>query len=544
VRAWLTTAPWLTLAFLSLPLAAHAVDEDPLRRVDGGLVRGGVEQGVAVFKGIPYAAPPTGALRWRPPAPPAPWTMPRSAQEFGPACPQAVLPPPVGVEGATSEDCLTLNVWQPQEADPKLPVMVWIHGGGFVFGSGSQPMYAGAELARLGAVVVTLNYRLGALGFLSHPALSREQAGGPLGNYGLLDQIAALQWVQRNIASFGGDPGNVTIFGESAGGIAVQALMTSPLAAGLFHKAISQSGGGTAAFLRADDGHGSAEKFGDAWATLAAGGCGPEVGPLLQKSFTLAFSTSEEGFAATGKPALAADALRGLPLEKIIACPFSSFPTIDGQVLARSPGDSFMRGEQAKLPFLAGANSFEASLAVTSAALARATLGSGYEELLAAFAAPAGSSQAAQDVLRGELFFVQPARFLARRQAARGAPTFLYYFDHVAGSRRADLAGAPHGGEIQYLFGTPAAFNVAWDAADRRMFELMTGYWLRFARSGDPNGAGAPRWDAVSESSEAFLKLDAAPAMAQPDRLDERTLDAAVEAAASAWQEAGTADSR
>jgi len=535
---------WLALACLSLAPAAHALDADPLRRVDSGPVRGSVEQGVAVFKGIPYAAPPTGLLRWRPPAVPAPWTGTRSAQAFGPACPQPRIPPPVGVEGATSEDCLTLNVWQPQGADPKLPVMVWIHGGGFVFGSGSQALYAGAELARRGVVVVTLNYRLGALGFLSHPALSREQAGGALGNYGLLDQIAALQWVRRNIASFGGDPGNVTIFGESAGGIAVQALMTSPLAAGLFHKAISQSGGGTAAFLRADGGHGSAEKFGDAWATLAAGGCGPEAGPLLRKSFTLSFTATEEGFAATGKPPLAAEALRGLSLDQIMACPFSSFPTIDGYVLARSPGDAFMRGEQAKLPFLVGANSFEASLAVTSAALARATLGSGYEGLLAAYAARTGSPQPAQDVLRGELFFVQPARFLARRQAALGAPTFLYYFDHVAGSRRADLAGAPHGGEIQYLFATPAALNVTWDAADRRVFETMSGYWVRFASTGDPNGEGAPRWDVVRGSSEAFLKLDAAPAMAQPDRLDDRMLDAAIEAAVATWREAGVARPR
>jgi para-nitrobenzyl esterase len=536
MRARLTTAAWLALASFCLPPAAHGVEEGPQRRVDSGLIRGSVDHGVAAFKGVPYAAPPTGLLRWRPPAPLPSWDDVRPARAFGPACPQPKVPPPVGVEGATSEDCLTLNIWQPLAADSKLPVMVWIHGGGFVLGAGSQALYAGAELARRGVVVVTFNYRLGALGFLSHPALSREQAGSPLGNYGLLDQIAALQWVRRNIASFGGDPANVTIFGESAGGIAVQALMASPLAAGLFHKAISQSGGGTAAFLQVDGDHRSAEEFGNAWAALATAGCGPEVGLLLQKSFTLAFSATEDGFAAPGNPVVSAETLRGLPLEKVMACPFSSFPTIDGHALRRSPGDSCGRGEQARVPFLVGANSFEASLAVTSDALARATLGSRYDGLLGAYAARAGLPQAAQDVLRGELFFVQPARFLARRQAALGAPTFLYYFDHVAASRRADTPGAPHGGEIQYLFRTPDAFKVAWDAADQHVFDTMAGYWVRFASTGDPNGEGAPRWDAVSGSSEAFLRLGTAPKMVRPDPLDDRMFAAAIEAATATWR--------
>lgn len=498
------------LALLALPGFAAPVAEvvstaAPEARVDGGTVQGVVEGEVAIFRGIPYAAPPVGALRWRPPAAVSAWSGVRSAQSFGPGCPQPAVPAPVGVEGPTSEDCLTLNIWAPAGAAKPRPVMLWIHGGSFIVGSGSQPLYEGSALARRDVIVVTLNYRLGALGFLAHPALSREQAGGALGNYGLLDQIAALQWVQRNIAAFGGDPGNVTIFGESAGGVAVQALMTSPLATGLFSKAISQSGGGTAVFLTARDGQGSAEKLGEAWA------------------------------ASAGITDASAAALRNLTLEQVMAQRFVSFPNIDGRALLRSPGDAFRRGEQAKVPFIVGANSFEASLAIFSEQLARLTLGARYEELLEAYAERSPSVDAAAASLRGELFFVQPARFLARSQAKRGAPAYLYYFDQVASSDRGKLPGAPHGGELPYIFDTPSGLLVQWDDQDRALADVVAQYWTRFATTGDPNGDGAPRWTAVSDASALPLHLGATVQMSQHDALDDRVEEAAVAAAIALW---------
>lgn len=540
MRAPTRLAALLALAAIAVPVWADAGSDSTERRIDAGLLRGTNGSGVAAFRGIPYAAPPTGSLRWRAPAAPASWNGVRAAQAFGPSCPQPRMPEPLGPQGPVSEDCLTLNVWQPLDAAPtKLPVMVWIHGGGFFVGSSSQPLYDGAALARRGVVVVTFNYRLGALGFLAHPALTREQAGGPLGNYGLLDQIAVLQWVQRNIASFGGDAANVTIFGESAGGVSVQALMASPMAAGLFSKAISQSGGGTAAFLHSGAADRSAEKFGEAWVASLAH-CNTAAGASARSSLQSAFQKTAErsdnvqaASVADSRPD--AEALRRLSIDELVACPFASFPSVDGHVLLRSPGDSFRRGEQARVPFIAGANSFEASLAATSDELARITLGARYDELLAAYAERSPTLEAARNKLRGELFFVQPARFLVRSQVSRGAPGYLYYFDQVAASVRDKLPGAPHGGEICYLFGTPNGFNVQWDDQDRRLADQLADYWVRFARTGDPNGDGAARWAPASDRSVLPLYLGATVHMMQPDALDDRMEDAAVAAAIAGW---------
>lgn len=506
----MTTARWITplVAALLLPWSAQARPSLPEVRIDSGLLRGIVENEVAIFRGVPYAAPAVGALRWRPPAAPASWDGVRDTRVFGPICPQPRLPPPVGPEGAESEDCLTLNLWTPAHAaSAKLPVMVWIHGGGFFLGAGSQPLYEGTALARQGAVVVTFNYRLGALGFLAHPALSREQAGGPLGNYGLLDQIAVLQWVQRNIAAFGGDPANVTIFGESAGGLSVQALMVSPLAAGLFSKAISQSGGGTAVFLRTREGQGPAEQFGEAWAR------------------------------SIGKGNASADELRKLAVTELMAQPFMSFPNVDGRVLIRSPGDAFRRGEQAAVPFMVGSNSYEGSLGLFTDAAAKAALGAQYDDLLAGYVMRAGSGEAALAMLRGEYYFVQPSRFLARQQASRNVPTWHYYFDQVAASARGTMPGAPHGGEIAYVFGTPGGFLVDWDDQDRRVARTVAGYWLHFARTGDPNGEGAPRWDQVDAAVPRPMRLGAEMGTAERNALDDRMESAAVTVAITNWEQ-------
>lgn len=230
---------------VQVPASAAGQDAQPVIQTKSGKLRGANQDGIAVFKGIPFAAPPVGQFRWRPPQPVAAWQGVRDALEFGPDCAQAGWGGSPGtITKGSSEDCLYLNLWAPAKAKAKLPVMVWIHGGGFVGGSGSSPETFGDQFARQGVVLVTINYRLGRLGFFAHPALRQEHPEEPKGNYGYMDQIAALQWVQENIAAFGGDPKNVTVFGFSAGGVSVHSLMTIPAAKGLFHKAICQSSGG------------------------------------------------------------------------------------------------------------------------------------------------------------------------------------------------------------------------------------------------------------------------------------------------------------
>lgn len=495
----------LALALSVMPTAACAsVEGGPTVQVAQGPVQGSAGDEVEVYRGIPYAAPPIGELRWRAPVAHPRWQGVRTTREFGPACPQPRVPLPFGVEGAQSEDCLTLNIWRPtgSSAGP-LPVMVWIHGGAFVLGSGSQPLYDGASLARRGAVVVTVNYRLGALGFLSHRAVRDSQPGEPFTNFGILDQIAALQWVQRNIAAFGGDPANVTIAGESAGGVSVHALMTSGAARGLFHKAIAQSGGGLATF---QDAHAPA---------IAA--------------------ASDIWSAAAGAPGADAAALRALPVERIVAVPFIAFPSIDGSLLTRNPAKAFQQGEQAEVPYLSGANSWEGSLTVLSDALAAASLGSAYAGLLEGYTAQADNAETARAELRGDLFFVEPGRFLAQRHHARGLPSWLYHFEMVPASDRARMPGARHGGELAYLFGTPAGALTQWDEADRKVSELMQAYWLRFMRTGDPNGAGTPVWKPTGADGHE-LRLGDTVTMAAPTPLQQEMQAAALAAAASGWK--------
>lgn len=478
----------------------------PIARTDAGVLSGRAEDGTIAFRGIPFAAPPVGPLRWRSPQPVAPWHGLRSAAEFGSACPQGPLPPPFGVAGPQSEDCLTLNVWAPANAvrGARKPVMLWIHGGAFLFGSGSQPAYNAAALARKGVIVVTTNYRLGALGFLAHPALSAEQAGGALGNYGLEDQLAALKWVHRNIAAFGGDPNNVTLFGESAGGISVQALMTVSAARGLFAKAISQSGGGTAVFLRAGSGT-PGDAQGNAWAQAAG---------LANASM---------------------DQLRGLSMTRILSTPYFSFPHLDGKLLTRSPGDAFDRGLEAPVPMIFGSNSFEASLPAFDERTVRMTLGAGYEPLAEAYQRQFESSDRASAELRGDFYFVAPTLFLARRHSAV-APTWHYRFDWLPASARGKLWGAPHGSELPYLFGTPAQAAMRWDEADAALSERIMDRWTRFARTGDPNDPDEAAWLRMDAASGATFLIGDRPGMIPPSPLTERIAKAAVEAAREQWR--------
>ena len=464
------------------PVAAWA--GQPVVHAPAGALRGVAADGFEVFEGVPYAAPPVGAGRWKPPAEAAAWKGVRDAAAFGPACfqpkPRAgsiYAEPPV----AMSEDCLSLNVWSPKGAR-KAPILVWIHGGSLVSGASSEPMYDGAALAKRGIVVVSINYRLGVLGYLAHPELSAESPDRVSGNYGLLDQIAALRWIQRNIAAFGGDPANVTIAGESAGGLSVMYLMASPPARGLFAKAIAQSAYmiSTPTLREARFDHVPAETAG---AALAAKLDAKGLADLrAMDAETLTTSALKAGFA--------------------------TFGTVDGKVLPGQLVDVFDRGEQARVPILAGFNSGEIrSLRVLAppppadAATYEAEIRKRYGDLADDYLKLYPSTDLAESVLLAprDALYGWTAERLVAKQTAAGAPGYLYLFDH--GYPAAEAAGlhAFHASEIPYVFGTAKTTPPAWPKnpdtpEEAKLSAAMIDYWTSFARDGVPRAAGQPAW--------------------------------------------------
>lgn len=480
--------------------AAAAASSPPVVTAPAGAVRGVVEGEIASFKGIPYAAPPVGQMRWRPPAPAAGWTGVRDAAQFGAAC---IQPTPLVQSiysadlGRTSEDCLTLNVWTPDVAG-KAPVMVWIHGGALVTGSSKETLYDGARLAQEGVVVVSINYRLGVLGWLSHPDLSAESPANISGNYGLLDQVAALEWIKRNIASFGGDPDNVAIAGESAGGLSVLYLMSSPLARGLFDRAIAQSAYmiSTPELKQARHGAPAAETAGVAIArTLQA--------PSLR-------------------------VLRGMDpqdlTDRAALGGFATFGVIDGVVLPRQIVEVFDRGEQAKVPVLAGFNSGEIrSLRMLAppvpgdAAEYERVIRERYGDLADEFLRLYPSSDMGESILaasRDGLYGWTSER-LVRSQTAAGQPSFLYLFDH--GYPATDAAGlhAFHASELPYMFGALKRTPPRWPAIpetseETRLSDAMVAYWTGFVRDGRPGGAASPAWAPYGEQG-AFMRFEDGP---------------------------------
>jgi para-nitrobenzyl esterase len=452
--------------------------DGPIVKVKQGKVQGVVANDVAVFKGVPFAAPPTGDLRWQPPKAAEKWSATRAATAFGPTCVQA-------------EDCLTLNIYQPgnAKAGAKLPVMVWIHGGAFIFGSGS--VYDGTQFAKQGVVVVTVNYRLGRAGWFAHPALTAASKD-PLGNYGLLDQIAALEWVRDNIDAFGGDKQNVTIFGESAGAISINYLMLAPQAKGLFAKAIAESGFGRLAAmpLHTDDGSRSAEQIGTGFA---------------------------EKNGITGSDAAAAKALRALSWADLnkatggVGAPDATLPMADGKLITGSAYEGFAQGKEAKVPYLVGGNSDEASLTrrSTNGAERLAAITECRDEFLAAFD-PDKTNDADRIVARliTDVSISEPDRALARLHSQHGSPTYVYHFSYTPIAQRATMFGLPHGGEIGYVFNTPRA-NTPFDEEGAAIAAAANKYWAAFAKTGVPGAAGGPEWPAFDAKDEALLEFPA-----------------------------------
>jgi len=550
-RASLRAGLCLLLLAPLTALAATAPHHDRVT-IETGTLQGATADGVISFKGIPFAKPPLGQLRWRPPNPAPKWQGIRNATDYGPDCMQEPFPGDAAPLGVTpSEDCLYVNVWLPEKSAPgkKLPVMIWIYGGGFVNGGGSPKVYDGSEFAKDGIVLVSFNYRLGNLGFFAHPALTAEQPGllgahaprppgrlsrarcalpvgpgfglaaspvprvrgtpsrryqgFPAANYGIMDQIAALQWVQRNIAAFGGDAHNVTIFGESAGGMSVNMLLTSPEADGLFERAIIESGGGRPGGFRARS----------------------LTGPNSAESVGLALA-KEHGIQGEGADALAR--LRQIPAEQLklnmISMRTASYvggPVVDDKLALGAPTTLYAEGKGARVPVIVGANSADAGFAQgkTLDELFSTSFGPDAHKARSVYD-PDNSTdfRAVSSKVAGDQSMIEPAREIARLLSERGQPVYEFRFSYVAESLRGKVPGALHATEIPFAFDTVSArYGKDTTPADEAAAKAMHKYWVAFAKTGKPEPAGEPAWPAYNAKTDQIMDFTNSGPVAGPD---------------------------
>lgn len=506
----------LLFQYAPIALAAPA----PIVAIESGKLKGASEAGIDSYKGIPFAEPPVGELRWKPPMPITPWQGIRDATAMQHDCMQLPAPSEAAPGGTTtpSEDCLYLNVWTPTGSRGKhLAVMVWIYGGGFLNGGVSPAVYDGTAFAKRGVVIVTFNYRLGRFGFFAHPALTTEELDGPRGNYGYMDQIAALKWVQRNIAAFGGDPERVTIFGESAGGSSVLTLMTSQMARGLFAQAIVESGGGR---------DGKFQRY--------VNGAEPG-GPPSGADIGLAFAKSKN---IVGMDAKALRALRALPADDIVDglniisrrtanSTASTYPgpMVDGRLVSAGAQHVYEAGQQAKIPLIIGAN--DNDLAYPQ--------GNTVAELLSVFGAQSEKAKQLYDPdnknnvhdigirVASDRAEVEPARHVARVLTKQGQPVYLYRFSYVATSMQNQWPGATHASEVPYVFDTvKARYGAALAPADETMAKAIIDRWVAFAKTGKPDVAGGPEWKPFDPQHELIFNFTERGLIAEPDPLKQR----------------------
>jgi len=474
-------------AAMTLAIAGAAAASDTAKVAQGEL-HGATAGSVTSFKNIPFAAPPVGDLRWRAPQPAKAWTGVRDATQLGPQCWQMRQ---VTGDVKQSEDCLQLNVWTPATFKPggKLPVMVFLHGGSFTGGSGTTPLYDGTHFAERGVVLVTVNYRLGRLGFFAHPALTAEQSGQPLASFGMMDNIAALKWVQDNISAFGGDPKNVTAFGESAGGILINDLMASPKAKGLFAKAISESGFGRVP--------------------------GEPLAQAEQNGVTYA-----KGLGVTASGPEAMKALRALSATDLSKPAGGVTPILDATVFIEGPAKAFAAGREQKVPYIAGGNSWEASLFPNNTPLDRA--GALKDKLIATYGSPADLKMVQWD-LATDSMVTEPDRLLARLHVKNGQKAWVYFDSYIPASQRTAIHGLAHGGELMYVFGNlPDKERVqgnrtipAATAEDRKLSAALTDAWVAFAKSTDPSTPTAP-WPAYTAANDTVQEFGADGVHARP----------------------------
>jgi len=480
----------LLVMLIALAAGCTQPDTSPIVEIESGQLRGALVEDVTVFKGIPFAAPPVGEWRWRPPQPVPAWTGVRSAENYGPFCaqPQSAL---LWFElDVISEDCLNLNVWTPalDEGEP-LPVMVWIHGGGYSQGTGNIPRLNSPRLTKEGVVLVTINYRLAFFGFLVHPALKASHPDEVNGNYGLMDAVAALQWVNRNIAAFGGDPDNVTIFGESAGAGVVNTLMVMPSASGLFHRAISQSSS-----------------------------VGLALDPYPDRRAAFQPPAAKSGGAFVDKLGLTDDedtaaALRALSTEELLAAMGERdrfTPVVDGVLLPEQPATAYGLGHQHKVPYMTGGVSWEASLG--------RSIGGGFSPEMSAKLVPQADKDRLypgltgvelEDTIFGDLVVLAGSRYVATKMHARGAPVYSYFFSYLADARRGKQPGVAHQDDIAFVLQTldtekdlDPVTPLDWEKS-----KLISSYWVQFAKTGNPNRDGLPDWPAFDPDTAPILEI-------------------------------------
>ncbi len=494
----------LVLFCASSTALAWAADGDVnVVHTANGLVAGtsAATPGMRVFKGIPYATPPVGDLRWRPPQPPHSWDGTLKAEKFGPECMQA----PNAMGGPfrdtrvkrepISEDCLYLNVWTPAKSSAEpLPVMVWIYGGGFKGGASSLAYYNGEAIAKKGVVFVSFNYRLGVFGFLAHPDLVAESPHHAAGDYGLLDMVAALEWVRDNVAAFGGDPQRVSIFGESAGSLAVSYLMASPLAKGLFQRVLGESGAGVEGSL-APWPRARAEREGIKFAQSAGA---KSIAELRAMSADQVYAACE-AFVKVNGGWLA-----------------SYWPDVDGWFLPDSPHHIFAAGKQNDVPLLTGTNADEGSFflqpvsAETFIERAKTRFGDQAAEYLKIYPVDSQDKVLPSEIAsKTDDMFAAAARTMVNLQTRTGkSKAYLYFFDRVPPMLNSQRYGAFHGADLFYVF---SALNYhpewGWTPVDTRLSETMIAYWVHFAAKGNPNGEGLPHWPAYSSKTREVIKL-------------------------------------
>ncbi|MCK9492887.1 MAG: carboxylesterase family protein [Acholeplasmataceae bacterium] len=502
---------WVVVFSLNAQQANDIAEIDaPVIQTSSGQVRGKLVGNVSVFKGIPYAAPPVGEYRWRPPQPVIPWEGIRDALAFGPDCAQGGWGTAPGtIREGSSEDCLYLNLWIPAGARPKnkLPVMVWIHGGAFVGGSGASAVTSGEAFAKQGVILMTFNYRLGRLGHFAFPALSAEHPDEPKGSYAFMDMIAALQWVQDNIAAFGGDPNNVTIFGQSAGGVAVHSLLTIPQAKGLFHKAISHSGGGRDGVLTGRPiNRENADPF----------------YPVSAETIGINFAR-RHGIDGTDANALAK--LRALSVEEIVdggqesdgeGGPRTySGPILDGKLVVETAESAYKAGRQLNVPLIIGSCSAEIGGSFVNSAGTKEELFSLFGELeddAKAAYDPEGNKEfdEVQTLFNTDWVWAEPARFAARVFAAGDTPAYIFHYGYVPANMREWMRyGAGHGAEIPYVFNNLNSRRGAAETTtiDEEVARILNTYWANFAKTGNPNGAGLPVWPNYGTAKEEILDI-------------------------------------
>jgi para-nitrobenzyl esterase len=483
------------LLCVALTIPASAALRAPVQ-TDRGLLQGvpANDSSITVFRGVPYAAPPVGPLRWQAPQPAARWKGVRHADRFADICMQNPLTPGSFYQvefyehpEPMSENCLYLNLWTGASSpEEKRPVMVWLHGGGFVEGSGSLPSFNGEALAAKGVVIVTLNYRLGVFGFLAHPELARESPHHASGNYGLLDQLAALQWVKANIRQFGGDPDNVTIFGQSAGASAVLSLCASPLARGYFRRAIVESGG----FTRGG-GKEEAEQNGERFMRLMG------AASMVQLRAMPA--------AAIQRTAVPPPGASGPNLSRFV-------PIVDGYFLQAAPRDVFRAGQQNIRSLMAGSNANEGTTLTPAGLTAeqwKQQIERRYGERAQAYLKlyPADSDeQAWKSSAQSIADYMAGTALEVGKDTAKEKP-YIYYFDRRPPGHDRDHYGAYHSAELVYVFDNLSFVKRPWTVTDRKLADAMSGYWVNFARSGDPNGAGLPHWPAFGTTQDRGLAL-------------------------------------